>query len=87
MRDIAELRQEINQLNNDILKAFIRRMEVSQGIIEYKKANALPVLDRKREEEVLQNMIDLTPEDLKPYTLDLFKCIMDLSKEYQNKLK
>ncbi len=87
MKTIQELREEINEANDAILEAFIKRMETSKDIALYKKQNNLPILDRKREEEVLQNIIDKTPADFKYYTLELFKTIMDLSKEYQAEIK
>ncbi len=87
MRNIEELRKDINEVNKEILDLFIKRMEISKDIAIYKMENNIPILDRKREEEVLQNVVDNTPDDLKHYSLDLFKKIMELSKEYQNEIK
>ncbi len=86
MRNIEELREEINIINAQLLELFIKRMEVSKEVALYKKQNGLPVLDRKREEEILQNVVDKTPDELKSFSLEYFKKLMDLSKEYQNEI-
>ena len=87
MKDLTVIRDEINQINEDILQLFLRRMELSAQVFEYKKENGLPVLDRKREEEILQKVADNSPEELKNYSLEFFRNLMDLSKQYQQYLK
>ncbi len=86
MRNIEELRKEINDINEQLLALFIRRMHVSKEVAIYKKENALPILDRKREEEILQKVVDNTPDELKSFSLEYFKKLMDLSKEYQSEM-
>ena len=51
------------------------------------EANGLPTLDRKREEVILQNVVDSTPERCRPYALEFFKEMMKLSRDYQDSLK
>ncbi len=87
MRNIEELRKEINEINTQLLDLFIRRMEVSKEVALYKQANNLPILDRKREEEILQNVVDKTPDELKSYSLEYFKKLMELSREFQGEIK
>ena len=56
--DINELRKEIDKTNSDMLNLFIKRMELSQKIAEYKRENSLPVTDKKREREILSNVTE-----------------------------
>ncbi len=85
--DLEEIRKEINVINNQMLLNFIKRMELSAKVAQYKKANGLPTLDRKREEAILQNVADNTPDEYRQYALEFFRKMMDLSKEYQETLK
>lgn len=85
--NLEEIRKEINGINYEMLKLFIKRMELSAQVSRYKKANGLPTLDRKREETILQNVVDSTPERYRPYALEFFKEMMKLSKDYQDSLK
>ena len=85
--DLEEIRKEINVINDQMLVNFIKRMELSAQVSQYKKANGLPVLDRKREETILQKVADNTPDEYRQYALEFFRKMMDLSKEYQETLK
>ncbi len=85
--NLEEIRKEISEINDEILALFVRRMELSAQVSEYKKANGLPTLDRKREEIILQNVADKTDDEYRQYAIQLFKYIMDLSKEYQDTLR
>ena len=79
-------REHIDRIDEELIKLFAERMEVAAQIAAYKKANNLPVLDKKREREKLSSIRDLTPDEFKDYSPALFDMIMDLSKSYQSRL-
>ena len=81
------IRKEISAINDEMLALFIKRMELSAQVARYKKANGLPTLDRKREEAILQKVADSTTDEFRQYALELFRTMMDLSKEYQETLR
>ena len=85
--NLNEIRKEISEINDEMLALFVRRMELSAQVAAYKKANSLPTLDRKREEAILQKVADNTSDEYRQYALQLFKTMMDLSKEYQETLR
>ena len=85
--NLDEIRKEISEINDEMLALFVRRMELSAQVAAYKKANSLPTLDRKREEAILQKVADNTSDEYRQYALQLFKTMMDLSKEYQETLR
>ena len=81
------IRKEISEINDEMLALFVRRMELSAQVAAYKKANGLPTLDRKREEAILQMVADNTDVEYRQYAIQLFRYMMDLSKEYQETLR
>ncbi len=85
--NLEEIRKEISAINDEMLALFVKRMELSSQVAAYKIANGLPTLDRKREEAILQKVADNTSEELRQYALELFRTMMDLSKQYQETLR
>ena len=56
--NLDELRLEIDKIDDQLIKLFQERMEVSAKIAEYKRENNLPVLDPKREREKISSEIE-----------------------------
>ncbi len=84
--DLQELRQEINEIDAQLVPLFLRRMGVSLEVAKYKQANNKPVLDRARERELLKRVGEMTGDkDLSLYTRLLYADIMGLSRSYQHK--
>ena len=51
--DMNELREQINQIDEELVKLFSQRMQVARNIAQYKQENNLPVYDPERERQVL----------------------------------
>ena len=85
--NLDDIRTEISAINDEMLALFVKRMELSSQVAAYKIANGLPTLDRKREEAILQKVADNTSEEFRQYALELFRTMMDLSKQYQETLR
>ncbi|MDO5037069.1 MAG: chorismate mutase [Tissierellia bacterium] len=86
MADIKDLRQEIDQIDRDLVQIFKRRMAWSQAIGAYKKAQGIPVLDKKREEEVLERLTQGEDESTKKAIEGLYDRIFALSRAHQEGL-
>lgn len=84
--DLEAYRNEIDRIDEELLRLFAQRMDVSAQIAAYKKANAIPVLDATREREKLVKVYDKSPEGIGDYAVSLFSLIMDLSRNCQNRL-
>ena len=84
--NLSEAREIIDRINRGMLHLFIERMEVSQGIAQYKQTEGLPVRDEGREQAILDMMMAETPDDLKLYTGALFETLFALSRAYQEQL-
>ena len=50
MEDLLQLRQEIDEIDQEMVRLFEKRMDVSRRVAEYKIANGKKILDRGREE-------------------------------------
>lgn len=84
--DLNDYRKEIDEIDEQLLALFVRRMETAGDIAAYKKANGLRVLDMRREKEKLREIADKTPEELREYALSLYSLIFELSRSRQGRL-
>ena len=53
MRDLKEIRTEIDEIDNRLIELFCRRMDCAKDVAAYKKANGIPILNQQREDEIL----------------------------------
>ena len=51
--NLSDYRERLDRIDTELLRLFSERMEIASEIGLYKKQNALPLLDRAREEEKL----------------------------------
>lgn len=82
---IFELRDEMDRTDDALLALFKERMAISRQIAAYKAENALPILNRTREREILARVCGESGE-LGPYVHRLFKTLLELSRAYQDGL-
>ena len=84
--DLNDLRNEIDQIDDELVALFVRRMAVSAQVAEYKKVNNLPIFVPAREEEKLADVAEKAGADMAEYTKKLYGAIFELSRSYQQKL-
>ena len=83
--NIQELRNEIDQIDDELVKLFCRRMDVSAQVAEYKRENNLPIYVPAREREVLAKVAETAGNDMGNYTRVLYSMLFELSRSYQSK--
>lgn len=84
MLNLEEARIIINEVDNQMAKLFEKRMQAVLDVVHYKMENGLPVLDTKREAEVIEkNLKLLENEELKPYFNEFLEHSMAVSRHYQ----
>lgn len=83
--DLNELRLEIDQIDDQLVRLFVKRMEVSARIADYKKQNHLPILAPAREAEKLADVAQKAGGDMAVYTRVLYDLLFELSRGYQSK--
>lgn len=83
--NLINLRDEIDKVDKELLKLFIRRMDLVTNIAEIKKENGLPILNKERETEIIRRISAETPK-FNDEAAEFFQNIMDISKKIQAKL-
>jgi chorismate mutase len=85
---LSILRDQIDQLDDDIMQKFSQRMKISEKIGQYKKENNVTILQVSRWEEIIQTRValgkamGLSPE----FTTELLKLIHQESIQIQTKV-
>ena len=83
--ELNELRNEINKIDEELLNLFLRRMDVTEQVADYKQANNLPIYQPQREREILKKVADQAGPERSGYARVLFSMLLELSKSSQNK--
>ena len=84
---LAEAREEINTVDRQMAELFCRRFRAAEKVAAYKKSRGMPVLDPKREREVIdRNAALIEDETLRAYYVCYLRSMMALSRQYQHRL-
>lgn len=62
MQDLAKYREQINNVDEELLKLLAKRFAVVEAVGKYKKMHGMAVVDRFREEEIIQKLIKKAAE-------------------------
>lgn len=84
--DLKDYREQLDKLDDEMVRLFTQRMELCAKIADYKKKNGLPVLDVRREREKLMDISEKTKPELRDYATSLYSLIFELSRSSQNRL-
>jgi chorismate mutase/prephenate dehydratase len=81
--DLNQLRQQINEVDEEIVCLFKERMNIAASVAEYKKQQGLPVLDAARERALLARISDMAGKEFDGYARTLYHTLLDISRAYQ----
>ena len=81
--NLDEMRLEMNAINEQMNDLFVKRMNLSADIADYKNEHGLPVLDRRRERETLAGISRQAGPEYAAFSRILFSTLFDLSRSYQ----
>ena len=84
--ELKELRCWIDEIDDQLVKLFVQRMEVSAQVAAYKKEHQLPIFVQTREQEKLDDVAQKAGVEMADYTKALYGAIFELSRSYQSKL-
>ena len=83
--ELENLRNEIDQIDQDLVQLFVKRMQIAEQVADIKKANNMPIYVPTREREILQKVANLAGSDMANYTRVLYSMLFELSRSYQSK--
>lgn len=87
MTKLDKERKKINKIDEQMAKLFEKRMQVSKEIADYKRYHSLPVLDKNREMQLIENNSKFVNDNIiREYYINFLKNTMELSKNYQARL-
>ncbi|MDR2941103.1 MAG: chorismate mutase [Treponema sp.] len=84
--DLQELRKQIDEIDDSLVRLFQQRMDVSAEIARYKKENNLPVHDPAREREKLYDLSFKTNPGRESYITALYYLLFELSRADQERI-
>jgi chorismate mutase/prephenate dehydratase len=82
---LEEIRNEIDEIDSQLLPLFIKRMHCSEQVARIKAEQHLPVLNTEREKEILESIADKA-EGFGGEAKVLYSTIMGISRALQNKM-
>ena len=87
MNKLEEARLIINEVDSKMVELFKERMKAAKMVAEYKKENNLSVLDKAREEALINKNLGLLNDiELEKYYLTFLEGMLTASKDYQKDL-
>ena len=82
--DLQNYRKKIDEIDDQLVRLFHQRMEISEDIAAYKKERGLPILDAGREHEKINAVCAKVPQEMRNYTSVLYSSIFELSRSHQS---
>lgn len=87
MNDLLKLRDEIDQIDKEIVSLYEKRMQISEGVARFKIGAGKKVFDREREESKLDALSRMASSEFtKVGIVELFEHIMAVSRKKQYQL-
>lgn len=84
MNDTMEsIRNDINAIDDELVKLFVKRMEASEKMAEVKRGNGKPVQDPERERSILSKVAQAVGPELENEARVFFTTLMSMSRGRQ----
>ena len=82
--ELKEIRQNIDSIDDQLVRLFARRMECARQVAEAKQQTGRAIRDRAREREIINRLTAAAGNEYAPYVRALYAHIFDLSRSYQS---
>ena len=83
--ELKDYRNQIDAIDNELVRLFVARMNLSAQVANYKKDHNLPIYVPTREREILLDVAEKAGPDMSTYTRVLYSMLFELSRSYQSK--
>jgi monofunctional chorismate mutase len=84
--DLVQLREQIDQTDQAIIRLFNQRMDLAVQVAAYKKQHGLPIFDPIREKEKMDALKHDAQPDRAEYLEYLFAMLFELSRAEQERV-
>ena len=85
--DLSVLRNEIDEIDRQMVDLYEKRMEICKNVAEYKIETGKKVFDKAREEEKIRKVKSLTHNEFNSHGVEeLFEQIMSMSRKLQYRI-
>ena len=81
--NLLDIRGQLDQIDDQLIDLFSRRMRLVSEVAAYKKENGLPILDSGRERQIVNRVSLAAGEDLEHYAKLLYQTLFSVSRAYQ----
>ncbi len=83
--ELSEIREKIDEVDQELLALFLKRMSLSAKAAKFKAEKGMKTLDENREKQILDK-VSAESAHLEQYSRRLYEKIFELSREYQQSL-
>ena len=84
MNELNILREQIDNIDAQIVKLLCERFDAVKNVAEYKKTYALEIMQKSREAEVLNKIAEkINNEEYTQYILEIYAAVLETSKDLQ----
>ena len=81
--NLQDIRGQLDQIDDQLIGLFARRMRLVSDVAAYKKENGLPILDSGRERQIINRVSLAAGDDLEHYAKLLYQTLFSVSRAYQ----
>lgn len=84
---LTQLRKKINKIDSELVGILTKRVHLCEKLAKIKKNHDLPLTDRNREQEIVNNLLGNKKSDLDPSEIKIFiSTILRISKNRMKKI-
>ncbi len=83
--ELKELREQIDTIDDQLVRLFCQRMDIAAKVADYKRAHDMPILVPARERQILADVAEKAGPEMGNYTRVLYSMLFELSRSYQSK--
>ena len=86
MENLAKLRQEIDEIDNELVVLFEKRMKIYKEVAAFKRIHNMPIYDETRENKIIEKNISKLKDKSLSHELETFyRMIFKISRDIQEK--
>ncbi|MGI6721187.1 MAG: bifunctional chorismate mutase/prephenate dehydratase [Anaerovoracaceae bacterium] len=81
---LQDIRSKIDEVDDELLDLFLQRMKLVAEVAEFKKDSDMPVINVKREREILDRVSEKAGPRLGRYARFVYNALFDVARSWQN---